>query len=664
MQDAADAPHVNLYDDLPEAGFEADDGAETQTAGRSDEEWLRLATLAYKSSADYMDESLRGRWNDAIRAFNSQHATGSRYNNPAYDKRSRVFRPKTRSAIRKNEAAAAAAFFSSLDIVSIDPLRSGDQVARANADMMKHLLQYRLTTADYRVAVPWYMMVMGGIQDAQTVGVVISRQFWEPGENKPAVRLIAAENLKLSPTAEWHDPINTSPYVVEDVPMYAMDVRERMATGEWYEYAMSEIRAAAAQDDSTRSSRQAGQQDPAAQEVEPDDYQTVWVQRHIHRYGGQDWVFYVLDNQRLLTSPQPLTTEVWHGDRDYVMGLVVIEAHRLYPRGVAELGMPIQEEINELTNQGLDNTKFVMNKRWFVKRGQNVDVASLIRNVPGGVTMTNDPDKDAREVNWPDITPSVFEQQNRLAADFSDMIGDYNAALSQLLTRSSQQPATSLMHMQQAPVPLVDYLLRTFVETWVQPVLRQLVKLEQYYESDHTILALAADKAQVFQRFGIDQVTDDMLMRDLSLTVNMVFGALNPQAKLSRFTAGLGALSGYAKAPIPGANATEIAKEVFALMGYQDGARFLDESPEVARLKSALQQKDQALAEMTRRLNDKQGDMLLKKDIADDKNRTAIVTTVLKHEHEKRLKLADAVVGEMNAERQAQVQAAEAKGAA
>ena len=645
---AADAPRVNEFDDMDKPGVDAPDYGDSVTGV----DWFKLAEQAHHASQTYMDSNLRTKWEDGLRAFSSRHAQGSKYTNPAYEKRSRVYRPKTRAAIRKNEAAAAAAFFSSMDVVSIDAQLQNDPVERASAEVMKSLLQYRLMSSDPHIALQWFATVMGAIQDAQTIGVVVSRQYWNFEHDRPDVKLIPAENLKISPAADWRDPIGSSPYIIEDIPMYVGEIKDRMAAGEWRFYGEQTILASTYRDDTTRQARLGQREDPARNTREVSDYDTAWVQRHIHRRNGKDYVFYVLPHAGLLTDAEPLESEVFHGERDYVMGCVVIETHKPYPAGLPEISQQTQEEINELTNQGLDNTKFVLNKRWIVKRGKNVDAASLVRNVPGGVTLADDPEGDVKEINWPDITPSVFEQQNRLSADFADLLGDYNAAQAQLLMRGAQQPASTLMHMAQAPAPLVDYLLRTFVETWAEPVLRQIVRLEQMYETDQTVLAVAADKAKVFQRYGIDRVTDDLLNRQLTLNINVVFGAMTPMAKLQRFSAGLMSLSAYSKAPIPGVSLEQIAKETFGLMGYQDGARFMEDSPDVAQIKQSLALKDQAIAELTRRLNDKEADRNLKLVTEQDRNKTAIVTTVLKHEKDDRHKLADVGLTMMAADQQ------------
>jgi hypothetical protein len=120
--------------------------AVTAPAGKSPEEWLKLAQEAYNSSTQFFETALRPRLIDDLRQFQSRHPTGSKYESDAYRARSKFFRPKTRAAVRKNEATAAEAFFSSNDIVTIRAHDEDNDLERASAAFYQELLQYRLTT--------------------------------------------------------------------------------------------------------------------------------------------------------------------------------------------------------------------------------------------------------------------------------------------------------------------------------------------------------------------------------------------------------------------------------------------------------------------------------------------------------------------------------------
>jgi hypothetical protein len=673
-------------------------------------EWLQIARDAFISSTSFVDTNMRKRWEDGLRAFNNMHAAESKYNNPAYDKRSKLFRPKIRTIMRKNEAAAAAAFFSSIDVVSVEAQDASNKFETAGASVMKQLLQYRLTKS-----VKWFHTVLGGLQDAQNTGVCAAHIYWEykpakpdltvvieaqpkeetndeypaqhdmprgafaaeaapvevdiavpthgmtltdaappeqvppapqptpqgqqpaqpgaqatpagnqppippqqsetpalppqkgpkPIADKPVVDLIPVENLRIDPGADWTDPIQSSPFVIHLIPMYYMDIKARMDTGEWYTYSEGYVRAAGdTKYDSTRTARQQTSDAYDGGNKIMGDYDVCWVQRHIHRKDEEDWEFYTLETQTLLSKPKLLKESVLHGVRPYVMGCCILETHKPYANGIQALGKDLQNEANELANQRIDNVKFVLNKKYLLKRGANQDMAGLVRNVPGGVVMVDNVE-DVKELTWPDVTASSYEEQQRIDNDMSDLLGNFSAA-QVMADHGVNGPARNMAMLGQSAGTLVEYTLRTFVETFVQPLLRQMVLLEQHYETDQTVLALAGKKAQLFQKFGVDAVTDELLEQELTLNVNVGMGATDPQMKTQKFMAAVTSYANVAKEPPLGLNMEEVGKELFGHLGYSDGSRFFtNDNPQVAQLQQQLQQAMMTIKQLQQQVKEK-----------------------------------------------------------
>ena len=669
-------------------------------------DWFTLATRAYWGSTDYVDANYRKQWDDSLRAFNNQHPTDSKYNQPAYDKRSKIYRPRLRAVIRKNEAAAAAAFFSNMEVVSINAQDPTSKVENASADVMKEILQYRLTKT-----IPWYQIVLGGLQDAQTTGVACAHIYWDykeepqvteaamdvapveipkapseddvedseyPEQNtesvpntamvvsqeghlqemsqemppqgmaiqmaakiepvpivdKPVVELIPIENIRFDPAASWMDPIGTSPYVIHLMPMYVMDVKDNMESGEWIKYGDDVIgNALQNSSDTTRLARNKNAEDPLQSDSQSiGDYQIVWVQRHIHRRNGEDWEFYTLHDQAMLTAPTPLVDRVFHGKRPYVLGNCVLETHKTIPSSIPSLGRGLQDEINEVANQRIDNVKFVLNKKYLVKRGKEADVMGLVRNVPGGVVMMDDPINDVRELSWQDVTASSFEEHKGLNMELDELLGNFNpAALMQ--QGQGNNPARNMAMLSNNQGTLVEYLLRTYVETFVQPVLRQLVLLEQEYETDQVVLKIAGKRAEVFQKYGIDEVTDDLLENELTLTVNVGMGATDPTAKLQKFLSGMQIYTQMLIQPTPGIDMKEVGKEIFGHLGYADGSRFFNnDNPQVAALQQQMQQLQGAMAQLQQKVKDKTEANQIRLISAREKNQTDLKKAAIQEE--------------------------------
>ena len=671
--------------------------AQTHDVPVDDTGWLERARSAYQASTSYMETNYRKMWEDSIRAFNNNHPSDSKYNQAIFDKRSKLYRPKTRTVIRKNEAAAAAAFFSNMDVVSVHPEDPTSKVEAASAAVMKQLLEYRL-----KKTIPWFQVLLGGLQDAQTVGAAVAHIHWkykekEPGKppvfevpeeeikeeeypkqndlpygavaheegvpettetviapvpepeaegpevliDKPEIELIPIENFRFDPGANWIDPVNSSPYVIHLIPLYVVDVKSRMASGEWTTFPDTTLsKAAEGSGDSTRLARDPNKADAYKSGNTVEDYNIIWVQRHIHRRDDEDWEFYCLGDIALLTTPKPLSESVLHGKRPYVLGVAVLETHKALPSSVPQLGKQLQDEANEIVNQRLDNVKFVLNKKFFVKRGKEADIAGLVRNVPGGVVMLDDPEHDVKEMNWQDVTASAFEEQNRINMDMDELMGNFNPT--QIMSQAAiDTPARNMALLQSSHSTLVEYLLRTFVVTFVEPVLRQLVLLEQKYETDKAILALAGKNAQMVQLYGVSEVTDELIEKELTLTVNVGMGATDPMQKLQKFLSAMQAFINMMAKPIPGLNMQEVGKEIFGHLGYADGSRFFTtDNPQVAQLQGQLQQATQLAQQLKAKLDERKSQHLAKLQGTLHSNETKLQQTKIHEENENKRALA------------------------
>ena len=97
--------------------------------------YLALAREAYSTSTTFFDSSIRPQIEAAIRQFQGVHPNGSKYHSETYKHKSRLFRPKTRAMVRKNEAVAAEAFFSTQDVVSVSAQDDSDKMQQASAEV-------------------------------------------------------------------------------------------------------------------------------------------------------------------------------------------------------------------------------------------------------------------------------------------------------------------------------------------------------------------------------------------------------------------------------------------------------------------------------------------------------------------------------------------------
>ena len=139
---------------------------------------------------------------------------------------------------------------------------------------------------------------------------------------------------------------------------------------------------------------------------------------------------------------------------------------------------------------------------------------------------------------------------------------------------------------------LNEYTIRTITETWVNKVLGQLVRLEKFYETDEVILQVAYADAQLYQKFNIDQITDDLLRQKTTVSINMGLGATDPMRRISTLMGGVKELYAIPGMETVNVDRVELFKEVLSARGYADGGRFLpkeeQEDPRIQELTAQL----------------------------------------------------------------------------
>ncbi|WP_286237983.1 portal protein [Neptuniibacter halophilus] len=585
--------------------------------------WLQRARQIYSNSSDFLDADIRRQVEKNLAHFNNEHARDSKFNSPNYRNRNRLFHPKSRQGVTNNEAAFAAAMFSTADLVSVSAGDDGDPRQQASAEINQELLNYRLAHS-----IPWFLTSVGAYQAAQVYGIVASYNYWRYEEkayvervplvdaytrqpvlddqgqpayqeiehaevlhDKPCVDLIPFENLRFDPAADWRDPISTSPYVIREVPMFACDVLARMGsedskTGrqDWKNYTIEQLISASQEDnsnDATRKAREGEKRNDSTEVTDYGDYTIIWLRENFVRIQGEEFVYWTVGDMLLLSDPEPLEDVYLHGMRPITLGICNLEAFKNYPKSPVELASGLQERVNSVINQRADNVDLVLNKRYYIRRGAKIDTAALVRNTPGGGVMMDDIIKEIRTESTPDVTSSSYAEQDRLDVLMDEAAGAFSQASVQN-NRALNETVGGMELMNGSASAVSEYRIRTFVETWVEPTLRQLVQLEQKYETDETIMALCARKAGMYQKYGENLPLDQLLEAELTVRVNVGIGATNPQQKLDRMITGFGALGQIAPNYLVRVKPEEVVNEIFGAVGYKDGQRFFMNEQEFA----------------------------------------------------------------------------------
>lgn len=600
------------FDRAAKAGLPLEDDPESEQdivapPPTSAERLMQIATAADKQALTFAQQHWRRNWELNYKSFRSEFRSDSKYKSADFRHRSQIFRPKTRIAVTKDLAGAAQTLFSTIDSINVGPGDDTDPMQVANAELNKALVNYRLDRTSGRNAIPWFLTAMGARQDSQIMGICVSKSYWEFVEHptktdpktgrkvrikdKPCIDLIPGENVGMDPAAHWTDPVQSGAYFYVRYPMHVQEVRERMSDRRipwkpvnddevWSQAKVKEFETA-----SVRRAREGGADRLDNQSATDKELDVVWVYEWCIRAADGDWNFWTLGTAHLLSDPMLMEDAYpWKGgERPYRIGYGNLEAHRIVPQSPVETLRPLQQEINDITNLRLDNLKQVIQPVALVKRGRKIDTDALKRRYP--VLFVDDPEKDVQWDRPPDSAASSFAETSRLDTDFDDLAGTFNGG-SVANNRQVGETVGGMKLMAGAANAVSEFYVRLWVETWVEPVLADLSKLEAFYEDDEKILALAKKRAPAMLKYGISEVTDELLEQEVVIRVSAGVGSPDPMqraAKLAQVLDMLGKFLPSSKKFQSGelqSNDEQWINEIMGVGGLRDGFdRFFQPGP-------------------------------------------------------------------------------------
>src|SRR5262249_8124185 len=215
--------------DAATPGSSSGAGAAPERVSHGAVDYLHLITVAEQQANLYVQQVNRRAWSRSYRAFHNEHFVGSKYGHRDWSNRSKIFRPKTRSAVRKDGAAVAASLFGTVDAITCSAGDEADPAQRAAAGLMQELINYRTDRTSGRASIPWFLTAMGARQDAQISGICASKQYWKlelrkseddlgpiyvPDIDRPDIRLFPPENVIIDPAADWTNPAQSAAYLL------------------------------------------------------------------------------------------------------------------------------------------------------------------------------------------------------------------------------------------------------------------------------------------------------------------------------------------------------------------------------------------------------------------------------------------------------------------
>lgn len=172
----------------------------------------------------------------------------------------------------------------------------------------------------------------------------------------------------------------------------------------------------------------------------------------------------------------------------FVVGTAFPESHGMYGKSFPGVTRDLQKETNARINQEREAVARALRPPTLVNRNSNVDLMALMIRKIGGIVQGNDVSPESvreMEVNNP-VPISLPAQQriDQLYTEISSIGPDQVGADS---TVGNDESATASSTKSTNANKKMNMVIRNITQTGIIPMLRNLLRLEQEYESDEVI---------------------------------------------------------------------------------------------------------------------------------------------------------------------------------
>ena len=222
---------------------------------------------------------------------------------------------------------------------------------------------------------------------------------------------------------------------------------------------------------------------------------TMWKENKLRDTPLQDGLPFIIGN---------LIPQITYNDEDGV---------RLYGESPISIILPLQQEINTRRNQQIDAIDLSLNPRVLLQLGGGIDPIAFKKGA-GEIISCNDPNA-VKFFTPPSINEGSFDVQ-RLDLEAQEAIGvtAYNSGVN---STQLNQTATGVSILSSEANTRIQSLIRSYNETFIEPMLTRLAKL--IYKYDTKFFTLEMSKPPL----------------DLVASINTGLGATNKQLQLQNY---------------------------------------------------------------------------------------------------------------------------------
>lgn len=573
----------------------------------SKKEYLDHIKTFQTSAENYMANNLHPQWKKNEYVYRLIHENKTLTTDPRYRHRSKLYIPKARNAVTRKLAAFIGTYFSSPDIVSLTPRKKHDRMLSEAAQLLFAATNYRL-----KHSMNFFLNCVFAWLDVMKYGrgcVCVGWDYEEKTTKKkedvplkddlgvteeikqmeivkiqvlkdePTLRHVPVWNLFIAPSSDPINPVNSSPCLIEKLPVFVPEALRKWENGEWTIPKEVDLSKKTEAEDYLERFRWKPSEFEQAIDAEKADEtdKKPWRQLEIWKcfvnVDGRDVFFLSLKGEHMLTDPEDVEGKWPCQGRPYVMGGILPDSTNAYWDSFLEIVEPLQREINAIRNQRRDNITLALNKKLLVRRTAGIDTNSLLFSRPGAPILGDDIGEMAvRELMYQDVTSSSYKEQqlNEVAFEETTGITPYNMGTQR---PGMNQTATGTSILTEEANTVNSMELRIINETFIIPLLEMVVQFEQEFENEEVLRHVADEEGIDFDAIW----TREAIEAKFDIEVNAGIGSTSREIRMRNLGMFLDrgmAINTQYGAPV--INLLQFVKEGMPLAGFDNPDRFVN----------------------------------------------------------------------------------------
>lgn len=444
--------------------------------------------------------------------------------------KSRIFFPMINTKVKRVLASFQEAYFSNDEFAKVSPTDEEPQNTIIAEALQKAADFY--TSKEMKLFSNFDEIFL----EAIVYGTAIAKVMWDG--TKPRIDKLSIDDVYFDPSARSFEDCR---FVIEKIYLTQSDIAKLQRDGIY---------------DNTFDAYSLNQDSlsNAAGLVANNKYSKVVLHDVYFKENGKWYLATVHNKTTIVRSPVELTD-----------GLPIFAGY-LVPQFIAPLDytairsygdspiaslIPLQDEMNARRNQQIDALGLQLNPKMIVQLGSGIDPLDLKRGA-GSIIKANN--INGVQVLPPPNIASSINEVSRLDAELQEAIGvtSYNSGVD-----SSQlnNTATGISILSQEANTRIQAYIRSFNETFMEPVFMQLCRLIYKYGD-----------ARFFD--GIDRSAP----LKASISINTGIGATNKQVQLNAYQTAYQMFMAMQDVP----NARRILKEILPILGIKNTKEYFE----------------------------------------------------------------------------------------